>query len=196
MLPTPIQYLVGNAVLDVLEEEKLVENATKVGDFLHQEMETIRSKHPTQVGRCGGSGLLFGVELLNDEGKPCPRLAEAVKYKWVEIERPLNLRLGYCSAYFSSQEKNENRTIPGIFCLVYKVFSLTEKYENSNPNDWLIQKWQPWVLYELQVFILRAISFEFFMHLNFKLNLKITPKIQISLTVLYFNILCFFKLWS
>ena len=48
------------AVLDIIEEEHLVENAARVGDFL---MEGIRSLHLPHVVDVRGRGLMIGVEL-------------------------------------------------------------------------------------------------------------------------------------
>ena len=48
------------AVLDIIEEEHLVENASRVGDFL---MEGIRSLHLPHVVDVRGRGLMIGVEL-------------------------------------------------------------------------------------------------------------------------------------
>ena len=48
------------AVLDVMESERLVENARRVGDYLMQEISRIHSPKITEVRGCG---LMIGIEL-------------------------------------------------------------------------------------------------------------------------------------
>ena len=48
------------AVLDIMEEEHLVENAAKVGNFLMEGIKAVRRPH---VGDVRGRGLMIGVEL-------------------------------------------------------------------------------------------------------------------------------------
>lgn len=41
----PVSAAVANAVLDVIENEKLMENASTVGNFLLQEFRKLQKKH-------------------------------------------------------------------------------------------------------------------------------------------------------
>lgn len=41
----PVSAAVANAVLDVIENEKLRENATKIGNFLMEEFRQLQKKH-------------------------------------------------------------------------------------------------------------------------------------------------------
>ncbi|HXF41828.1 MAG TPA: aminotransferase class III-fold pyridoxal phosphate-dependent enzyme, partial [Blastocatellia bacterium] len=61
----PVSCAVGLAVLDVIEEESLQENALKVGAYLKSELEAKKSKHPL-IGEVRGMGLFIGVELVLD----------------------------------------------------------------------------------------------------------------------------------
>jgi 4-aminobutyrate aminotransferase-like enzyme len=56
---------VGLAVLDVLEREKLQENADRVGAYLRSGLELLAERHPL-VGDVRGAGLFVGVELVRD----------------------------------------------------------------------------------------------------------------------------------
>lgn len=49
----PVSAAVANAVLDVIENEKLMENASTVGNFLLQEFRKLQKKHQL-IGKMHG----------------------------------------------------------------------------------------------------------------------------------------------
>ncbi|HCB48894.1 MAG TPA: hypothetical protein DEP47_05075, partial [Chloroflexi bacterium] len=61
----PVSCAIGLAVLDVLEEEGLQNNALVVGKLLKDELGRLQEKHPL-VGDVRGLGLFIGVELVKD----------------------------------------------------------------------------------------------------------------------------------
>ena len=56
---------IGMAVLDVMEEEKLWENAKVVGGHFKARLEALIDRHPL-VGAVHGSGFYLGLELVRD----------------------------------------------------------------------------------------------------------------------------------
>ena len=72
----PVSCAVGLAVLDVIEDEKLQENALKVGAQLKGGFEELKSKH-SLIGDVRGSGLFIGVELVLDRGTLAPASNQA-----------------------------------------------------------------------------------------------------------------------
>lgn len=62
---SPVSCVVGNTVLDILEEEGLIENARVVGDHLRQRLTALGDTHPS-VGAVHGLGLYLGLELVSD----------------------------------------------------------------------------------------------------------------------------------
>ena len=70
----PVACAAGLAVLDVLEEEGLQENARAVGDHL---LRGLRSVEHESVGDVRGLGLFLGVELVRDRVTLEPASAEA-----------------------------------------------------------------------------------------------------------------------
>ncbi len=55
----------GLAVLDVLEEERLQENALRVGSYLKNGLQALQQRHAL-IGDVRGSGLFLGVDLVLD----------------------------------------------------------------------------------------------------------------------------------
>ncbi|MCK5610207.1 aminotransferase class III-fold pyridoxal phosphate-dependent enzyme [Candidatus Pacearchaeota archaeon] len=72
----PVSCAVGLAVLDVIENEKLQENAYTVGNYLKDRLKKLMEKHHI-IGDVRGLGLFIGVELvLNRETlEPAPKQA-------------------------------------------------------------------------------------------------------------------------
>lgn len=62
---SPVSCQVGMAVLDVMEEEKLWENAQVVGGYFKERLEALIEIHPL-VGAVHGSGFYLGVELIRN----------------------------------------------------------------------------------------------------------------------------------
>lgn len=51
------------AVLDVMEEEKLVENSAKVGTYMLEKLTEMASAYPDKIKEVRGRGLMIGIEL-------------------------------------------------------------------------------------------------------------------------------------
>jgi 4-aminobutyrate aminotransferase-like enzyme/Ser/Thr protein kinase RdoA (MazF antagonist) len=76
----PVSCAMGMAVLDVLEEEGLQENARTVGDRLLTDLRALKDLHPL-VGDVRGVGLYLGIELVADRETRAPAAAEAARVK-------------------------------------------------------------------------------------------------------------------
>jgi 4-aminobutyrate aminotransferase-like enzyme/Ser/Thr protein kinase RdoA (MazF antagonist) len=61
----PVSCAAGLAVLDVLRDERLQENALRVGNGLCRRLEELQERHPI-IGDVRGSGLFLGVDLVKD----------------------------------------------------------------------------------------------------------------------------------
>lgn len=65
----PVTVAAAAAVLDVIEDEKLMRNAGEVGAQLRTELATLGAEHP-RIGDVRGTGLYVGVEVISDTGAP------------------------------------------------------------------------------------------------------------------------------
>jgi len=61
----PVSCAIGEAVLDVISEEKLQENAKETGDLIFSGLLDLKQKYPL-IGDVRGSGLFLGIEFVSD----------------------------------------------------------------------------------------------------------------------------------
>jgi 4-aminobutyrate aminotransferase-like enzyme len=61
----PVSCAIGLAVLDVIERERLQQNAFEVGAYLREGLRRLQARHPL-IGDVRGLGLYIGVELVLD----------------------------------------------------------------------------------------------------------------------------------
>ena len=80
----PVACAAALATLAVLEDEKLVTNAAKIGGYALEKTKQI--SHP-MIAEVRGQGLFFGVEFIQDDGQPATdfarRVVEAMRHEGV-----------------------------------------------------------------------------------------------------------------
>jgi len=72
----PVACAAALAVLAVIEDEGLTENAAEVGGYLREGLLALQRRHPV-IGDVRGEGLLLGVELVEDPRARAPAAARA-----------------------------------------------------------------------------------------------------------------------
>ncbi len=87
----PVSIAQGLAVLDVIERDKLRENAREQGGYLIDRLRELQDRHAL-IGQVRGAGLLIGVELVRDRTTRGPATAEAAEI--LELARERGLLLG------------------------------------------------------------------------------------------------------
>ncbi len=72
----PVSCAIGLSVLDVIQEEKLQNNALLIGDYLKHSLIELQRTHAV-IGQVRGLGLFLGIELVEDRlsNKPAKDLA-------------------------------------------------------------------------------------------------------------------------
>jgi 4-aminobutyrate aminotransferase len=75
----PVTMAAAKAVVDVIESDRLAENAATVGGHFRSRLEGLQEKHPL-IGEVRGMGLMQGVELVKDRKtkEPAPEATAAV----------------------------------------------------------------------------------------------------------------------
>jgi 4-aminobutyrate aminotransferase-like enzyme len=71
----PVACAAGMAVLDVIENENLMANAFKTGNYLKEGICALMDRHPL-IGDVRGRGLIVGVELVKDRETKKPATKE------------------------------------------------------------------------------------------------------------------------
>uniref|UniRef100_A0A0B7ABW9 Alanine--glyoxylate aminotransferase 2-like n=1 Tax=Arion vulgaris TaxID=1028688 RepID=A0A0B7ABW9_9EUPU len=63
----PVSCAVALAVLEVLKEEQLMENACRVGDAMRSKLTGLKEKYPRIIGDVRGVGMFWGIDMVKDE---------------------------------------------------------------------------------------------------------------------------------
>ncbi len=87
----PVSMAAGLAVLDVIEEDGLQENARRVGARLLQGLRRLQTRHRL-IGEVRGMGLMLGVELVTDRSPRGPAGAQTLEV--LEAAREMGVLMG------------------------------------------------------------------------------------------------------
>ena len=87
----PVSMAAGLAVLDVIDQDGLQENARRVGTRLLQGLRRLQSQHRL-IGEVRGIGLMLGVELVSDRGTREPAAAQTLEL--LEAARQMGVLMG------------------------------------------------------------------------------------------------------
>lgn len=72
----PVSCAAASAVLDVLEQEQLLDNAVTTGSYMAESLRELQTRHEL-IGDVRDKGLFFGVELVEDRETKAPAEAAA-----------------------------------------------------------------------------------------------------------------------
>jgi len=74
----PVSAATGVAVLQVIEEEKIMQNAHEVGAYMKAGMEDLQKQFPDMIGDVRGKGLMLGMELADKNKTPLTKEAARI----------------------------------------------------------------------------------------------------------------------
>ena len=74
----PVACAAGLEVINIIKEEKLLENATRQGAYLIKRLKEMQQKYPI-IGDVRGKGLMIGAELVKDQETKEPAAQEATE---------------------------------------------------------------------------------------------------------------------
>ena len=74
----PVSCEIANSVLDIMDEEKLQQNAKKVGDYYKKSLTELSSFNE-HIGEIRGKGLFLGIEIINRDQSANSMLAQQIK---------------------------------------------------------------------------------------------------------------------
>jgi 4-aminobutyrate aminotransferase-like enzyme len=87
----PVSCAVGNAVLEVMERDKLIDNARLVGDYIHAGLRRLQQSHAI-IGDIRGHGLWVGIELVRDHATKEP--ADAESHRVINVMKDRGVLMG------------------------------------------------------------------------------------------------------
>lgn len=76
----PVSCRAAIAMLDVVENEHLQENAHRVGTYFMEKLRALQKEYPL-IGDVRGRGLFFGIEIVRDRTQRLPGIEEAKEIK-------------------------------------------------------------------------------------------------------------------
>ena len=89
----PLAMVAGLANLEIIEEEKFLEQAAEKGTYLLKRLNELSEKHKL-IGDVRGKGLMIGVELVKDRKTKVPATVEAQTLLNLTLEKGVLLGLG------------------------------------------------------------------------------------------------------
>lgn len=81
----PVASAVGSAVMDVIEEENIQQNAHVLGTYFIEELAKLRDQFDI-VGDVRGKGLMIGVEMVKDKASREPLAADKMADIWEDVK--------------------------------------------------------------------------------------------------------------
>jgi alanine-glyoxylate transaminase/(R)-3-amino-2-methylpropionate-pyruvate transaminase len=125
----PTSCAAGRAVLQVLKEEKLQENARRVGAALKKRLLELQEKYPI-IGDVRGKGLMLSLELVKDRQTKEPAVEEAANI--IEMTRHQGLVISKSGGY-----KNCLRLMPPLCLSIEDIDYIISALDNCFSSNQL-----------------------------------------------------------
>ncbi len=87
----PVTAAAALATLEVIERERLVENAARVGDYALERLQEMKQRHAL-IGDVRGRGLLLGLDLVSERDLKTPAADAAERVLYAALSRGLSFK--------------------------------------------------------------------------------------------------------
>ncbi len=121
----PVSCAAANATIEALEGG-IIDNAAKLGDYFMKKLAVLKDKYSC-IAQVRGLGLMIGVELMDEEGKPATNLANTIQKEALEN----NLLILTCGSY-----KNCFRFIAPLIVTEAEIDKAVEIVDKILKNNW------------------------------------------------------------
>ena len=121
-----VQCKIGMQVLRVIREQKLAENADKVGNYLISEFNKLKTKYDT-IGDVRGKGLMIAIEMVKDRSTKEPN--KDIANQLMELTRERGCLFGKTGIY-----GNVFRLQPPLCLSMEDAKYVVETFEDSMKN--------------------------------------------------------------
>ena len=95
----PVSSAAANAVIDIIERDRLADNAARMGALLRDGLEQVQRRYPKHLGDVRGMGLMQAMELVADETIGDRTPAPEIVGRLMEETRKRGLLLGVGGLY-------------------------------------------------------------------------------------------------
>lgn len=139
----PIGCTAGLATIEAIEQDRMVDNAARVGVYMQTRLQALQERHAL-VGDVRGLGLIQGVELVRDRETKTPAATEAAKVVFRAFE--LGLLLFYVGTFSNVLEitppliLSEAEADEGVAILDRALADV----ESGRVSDEAIQRYSGW----------------------------------------------------
>lgn len=123
----PLASAAVNAALQIILEEKLVENSKYMGEFFLQKIKPFVERY-SFIGEVRGAGLMLGVELVKNKNTKEPLSKNALNWLFREFLQKGLLTMSYASSFRIQPAMTIDKdTIENIVAIMFEVFDNMEE---------------------------------------------------------------------
>ncbi|MFQ5710859.1 MAG: aspartate aminotransferase family protein [Candidatus Geothermarchaeales archaeon] len=120
----PVAAAAGNAVVDIILEEKLADRSAELGKYFMKGLNDLREGHKL-IGDVRGKGLFIGVELVRDRETKEPAVEESTKFRELAREGGVIVAAGW------GWYKNTMRIHPPAVITREQIDKVLEVFDDS-----------------------------------------------------------------
>jgi 4-aminobutyrate aminotransferase-like enzyme len=123
----PLGSAAANAALKIIEEEGLVENSRKVGEYFLSKIKSFEEKY-SFVGQVRGAGLFMAIEMVKDKTTKEPLSKKVCNQIFAEHLKRGLLTMSYAPSFRIQPSMTiDQGTVDNAVAIMTEVFDLVEK---------------------------------------------------------------------